>query len=150
VRRGMILFAVLALLLALAGCGGGDGDASLSKQEFTNELKLACNKGKQEREVLVTTISRDYYEKHAGRATPEYQEKNLLKLMDVYAGTTEKIVDIGLPEGNEKKAEEFIHAREEATAKVEASPLGTRDNLEIIFKPAVEKGEALGVGTCDL
>jgi len=137
------------LLLSLAGCGGGD-DSSLSKQEFTNELKLACNKGKQEREVLITNISRDYYEKHAGRATPKYQEKNLLKLMGVYQGTTDRIIDIGLPEGSEKKAEEFIHARQEAAAKVEASPLGTRDNLEIIFKPPTEKGEALGVGACDL
>jgi hypothetical protein len=149
VRRGIVSIAIVALIAALAGCGEGDS-SSLSKQEFTNQLKLACNKGKQERETLVTNISRDYYEHHAGRATPEYQTENLLKLMDVYQGTTKEIADIGLPDGSAKKVEAFLHAREEAAAKVEASPLGTRDNLEIIFKPAVEKGEALGVGSCDL
>ena len=146
---GLILIVVVALVSVLAGCGGSD-DSSLSKQEFTTQLKAACKKGHQDRETLVTNISRDYYEHHAGRATPEYQTENLLKLMDVYQGTTGAIADIGMPEGEEKKVEDFIHAREEAAARVEASPLGTRDNLEIIFKPAVEKSEELGVGACDL
>jgi len=138
------------MLLALAGCGGGDEDSSLSKEEYTTQLELVCNKGSQERETLVTTISKEYYEQREQRANAKYQEENLLKLMDTYQGTTEKIADIGLPEGEEEKAEAFIQAREEAAGKVEASPLGTRDNLEIIFEPANEKSQALGVGNCDL
>ncbi|HSS41587.1 MAG TPA: hypothetical protein VLK37_03450 [Solirubrobacterales bacterium] len=141
---------VLAGLLAFAGCGGGDGPSSLSKAEYTHQLQLVCNKGAQERETLVTNISRDYYEKREQRTNTKYQEENLLKLIDTYQGTTEKISDLGLPEGDEKKAEEFIRAREEAAAKVEASPLGTRDNLQAIFENPNEKSQALGVGNCDL
>jgi hypothetical protein len=140
---------VLIMLMALAGCGGGD-DSSLTKDEYTKQLQVVCNKGSQERETLITDISRDYYEKREQRATPKYQEENLLKLIDTYQGTTDDIRDIGLPEGEEEKAEAFIEAREEAAAKVEASPLGTRDNLQAIFEPANEKSQALGVGNCDL
>jgi hypothetical protein len=147
VRKGAILFAVLATLLA-AGCGGGD-DSSLSKQEYTQKLKLVCNEGQQARQTLIQNISRDYYEHHAQRPTDQYQANNLIKLMNTYQETTEKIADIGLPEGEEKKVEQFIRTREEATAKVKASPLGTRDNIQLIFRGPEEEAESLGVGTCD-
>ncbi|HET8955958.1 MAG TPA: hypothetical protein VFN18_09905 [Solirubrobacterales bacterium] len=139
---------MLIALIAFAGCGGED-DSSLSKQEYTKQLQLVCNKGAQERETLVTSISRDYYTKREQRATPEYQAENLLKLVATYNTTTDNIRDIGLPEGDEDTAEAFIQAREEAAAKVEASPLGTRDNLQAIFDVPAEKAQELGVGTCD-
>ena len=143
----MILFAVLALLLAVAGCGGSDDDSSVSKEEFGQQLKLACNEGLQERETLVRNLTREYYEEREERATPEYQAENLLKVMATYQKTTDKIADIGLPEGEEEKVEGFIKAREEAAAKVEASPIGTRDALESIFKDANEKALALDAKT---
>jgi hypothetical protein len=136
------------MLLALAGCGGGDDQPT--KQEFMAQLKQVCNKGKQARQDYVNNLTREYYEERAERATPEYQAENLRKLMAIIQKTTGEIADIGLPEGQEKEVEDLIRAREEAAAKVEASPLGTRDNLQPILQKSQEKAEALGVGSCDL
>lgn len=146
--KGRTLIAAIAAVLAFAGCGGS-GDSTLSKAEFTQQLKLVCNEGQQARQTLINNISRDYYEHHAQRPTDHYQEQNLLKLMATYQATTNKIADIGLPEGEEKKVERFIQSREEAAAKVEASPLGTRDNLLELFRGPEEEAQALGVGGCD-
>jgi hypothetical protein len=148
VPKGMLVFVVLAALAVLAGCGGG-GDSTLSKEEFTQKLKLVCNEGQQARQTLIQNISRDYYEHHAQAPTDQYQAKNLLKLIGTYQETTEKIADIGLPEGEEEKVEKFLQTREEAAAKVEASPLGVRDNFQTLLQGPEEEAEALGVGTCD-
>jgi hypothetical protein len=148
VPKGTILFVVLAMLLTLSGCGGGD-DSTLSKEEYTQQLKLVCNEGEQARQTLIQNIARDYYENHAQRPTDQYQAKNVLKLINTYQETTAKIADIGLPEGNEEQVEKFIRTREEAAAKIEASPLGTRDNLQTLLERPEEEAEALGVGTCD-
>jgi hypothetical protein len=149
VPRGIILIAIAALLLALGGCGSSD-DSSLSKEEFTKQLKQVCQKGGEERRALIKGIAKEYYEERAERATPEYQAENLRKLMATVQATTDEIAAIGLPEGEEKQVEEFIRTREEAAAKVEASPLGTRDNLEQIVQPIYGQAKKLGVGSCDL
>lgn len=151
VRKGRLGFAILmAMLLVFVGCGGGGEDSSLSKDEYTQQLKLVCNEGLKERATLIRSLSKAYYEKRAQNPTPKYQAENLLKLIAVYQATTQAIADIGLPEGQEKEVEAFIHAREEAAAKVEASPIGTRDAIETIFKDSNEKAVALDAETCVL
>ncbi|HEX6781146.1 MAG TPA: hypothetical protein VF125_03850 [Solirubrobacterales bacterium] len=148
-RKGTLGFVILiAMLLGLAACGSDD--SSLSKEEYNQQLKLVCNEGLKERETLVRELSKDYYENRAQNPTPEYQAENLLKVMAVYQDTTQSIADIGKPEGEEEKVEAFIRAREEAAAKVEASPIGTRDAIETIFKDANEKAAALDAATCVL
>jgi hypothetical protein len=149
VRRGLILVAFLAILMALGGCGGSDS-SSVSQEEFTQQLKLVCNKGLQEREALIKELTQEYYEQREERATPAYQAENLRKMMATYQGTTEKIAEIGMPEGEEAKIEALIKAREEAAARVEASPLGTRDNIEIIFRDADSKAKAFEAPSCAL
>lgn len=146
-RKAIVGLAVAAALLAVVGCGGDD--STVSKEEYDQELELICNKGLQEREELVSTINQEYEEKRSQKATTAYQVENLRKLIAVYQGTTEEIADIGLPEGqDEQKAEEFVEAREEAAAKVDASPLGTRDNLEGVFEKANELAEGFEAKSC--
>ena len=140
---------VVAAALAIAGCGGSDDD-TLSKQEFTQQLKEVCAEGREERRTLLKNLAKEYYEERAVAPTDSYQAKNLLKLMAIVQDTTGEIADIGLPEGDEKKVEDWIRMREEAAAKVEASPLGTRDNIQAIFEETTVGSRALGVGSCDL
>jgi hypothetical protein len=150
VRRGMILFAVMATALAFAGCGGGGGDSTVSKQEFAKELEQVCKNGREARRLLLKELAKEYYEERAHAPTDAYQAGNILKLVDVIKETTAEIAEIGLPEGKEKQVEDWIRVREEAAAKVEASPLGTRDNLQAIFEGSYEASRSLGAGSCDL
>ncbi|HET9196970.1 MAG TPA: hypothetical protein VFN92_01780 [Solirubrobacterales bacterium] len=140
---------LIAMLVGLTACGSDDS-SSLSKEEYTQQLKLVCNEGLKDRETLTRELAKDYYENRAQNPTPEYQAENLVKMIHVYQGTTQSIADIGMPEGEEKKVEEFIREREEAAAKVEASPIGTRDAIETIFKEANEQAAALGAEGCVL
>jgi len=147
----MILLAVLAMMLAFAGCGEGDsGDSTVSKQEFTKELEEVCENGREARRLLLKELSKEYYEERAQAPTDAYQARNILKLVAIIKATTGEIAAIGLPEGDEKKVEDWIRGREQAAAKVEASPLGTRDNLQAIFEGSYTASRALGVGSCDL
>lgn len=122
----------------------------MSKQEFTKQLKEVCENGREARRLLLKNLAKEYYEERAARPTDEYQAGNIRKLMDIVQNTTAEIADIGLPEGEEKKVEDWIRTREEAAGKVEASPLGTRDNLQAIFERSYAGSQALGVGSCDL
>ncbi len=134
--KGIVVAAVVAvLLLAFAGCGGGDGDSTVSKAEYKNQVRLVCNEAEQRLQELISRLKKEY-EASTKVAEARYQAKNLQKLMDLYEETTAELADIGLPEGNEKEAEKLLHSREEAAAKVQASPLGTRDAFPVIFKDA--------------
>jgi hypothetical protein len=146
VRKAIIGLAVAAALLVVPGCGGDD--STVSREEFDQQLELVCNKGLQEREELVSEINQEFEEKREQKADTAYQVENLRKLIAVYQGTTEEIANIGVPEQDGEKAEEFVQAREEAAAKVDASPLGTRDNLEGVFEKANELAEDFEARSC--
>jgi len=146
VRKAIIGLAVAGILLVVPGCG--DGDSSVSKADYDRQLELACNKGLREREETVEQINKDYEENQAQKATTEFQIENLMTLIGLYEETTEEIADIGLPEQKEKEAEELLTAREEATAKINADPLGTRDSLTTIFADANKLAEDLGAKAC--
>jgi hypothetical protein len=151
VRAAIAVFAILGITSFLFGCGGGSSDNSpVTKQEFTEQLQAVCKEGREKRQELLKALSKEYYEERAARPTDSYQAKNLRKLMAILGSTTAKIAAIGLPKGEEKQVEEWIRMREEATAKVEASPLGTRDNLQAIFEGTAARSRALGLGSCDL
>lgn len=147
--KGIAVFgALLISLLVIAGCG--DDSSSLSKREYEQQLELVCNKGIQERAELVTAVTHEFEEQRERKSSPQYEAENLKKLAAVYQGTTEQIDELGLPEQDPKKVEDFIRAREEAAAKVMANPLGARGNLEPIFQEANEMAESLGVKSCSM
>lgn len=145
--KGIAAFAVLvASLLLFAGCGGGS--STISQQEYEQELELACNRGLQEREKVYSQLTQEYDELSEKEATPKVEDENLLKLIDVYAETTEEVDDIDLPEGKEKQAEELVEQREEAAAKIQADPQGTRNSFGAIFKRASDLAESFGAKAC--
>jgi hypothetical protein len=146
VRKAMVGLAVAGALFVAAGCGGDD--STLSREEFDVQLELVCNEGMKDREELVRAITREFEEKREQKPTTQYQVENLRKLIASYKETTDEIAELDLPEQGGKEAEEMLQAREDATAKVEASPLGTRDSLETVFKKANNLAEELEAKSC--
>ena len=144
--KGIFVAGVAAvLLLAFAGCGGGE-DSSVSQAEYKTQVTLVCNGAEQKVQELISQLKQEYQERPE-KAEAQYQAENLLKLIGVYEETTEELADVGVPEGKEKEAEDLIHAREEAAAEVQASPLGTRDAFQVVFRDAndiLKKLEANG------
>lgn len=145
--KGICIAAVvLAMLFAIAGCGGGEGETTVSGSEYKTQVTLVCNQAEQKLQELITRLKNEYQERPE-KAEAQYQAENLLKLIGLYEETTEELADVGVPEGNEKEAEDLIHAREEAAAQVQASPLGTRDAFQVVFRDAndiLKKLEANG------
>jgi hypothetical protein len=146
VRKAITGLAVAGiLLLVISGCGGDD--SPVSKQEYDQKLELACNQGLKEREKFLREVNKKF-EEQGQKASKDFQSENLLGLIAVYQGTTEEIDDIGLPEEDEKKAEELVDTREVAAEKVEADPLGTIEKLPTIFKKTNEVAEDLEAKSC--
>jgi hypothetical protein len=148
VRKATIGLAVLISLLAVAGCGGG-GSSTISEAEYEQELEIVCNKGMKAYEETYIALTEEYEEKGEEEVTSEEQAENLRTLNDVYQETTEEIAEIDLPEGKEKKAEDLVREREEAAAKVEASPLGSRDTFGSIFQKANDLADSFGATSCN-
>lgn len=145
VLKAIVGLAMVGVLLVGAGCGGDD--SSISKQEYDQKLELACNKGLKEREEAFEDVTQEFEEQ--GKTTSqEFQAQGIRKLTAIYEGTTEEIADIGLPEQGEKKAKELVEAREDAAAKVDADPLGARENLIQIFAKANKLAEELEAKSC--
>lgn len=143
----LAVFAAASVLLAvMAGCGGDS--SSLSKAEYEQQLELICNTGLRERGELVSAVNREFEQQREGKSSPQYEAENLTKLATVYEGTTEDINELGLPEQDPEEVEEFIRAREMASAKVLADPLSARGALGPIFEEANELAKSLGVESC--
>lgn len=144
VRKAIVGLAVAAALLA--GCGGDD-DSSISQQEYDQQVELVCNKGLQEREELVSQLGKEF-EEGKQKSNTKSQTENIQKLIAVYQDTTEEIADVGLPENNEKKAEELVEEREKAAEKVEADPLGSLGVTSTTFEKANKVAEDLKAKSC--
>lgn len=147
--KAITVLATAAAVFLVLGCGGGD--SSLSKQEYDQKLELVCNKGLKEREEFIGKLDRKYEQRNPNanaKEKAEEQTENIKNLMAVYKGTTEEIADIGLPEKNEKKAEELVQSREAAVAKVLADPAGALANTTTIFAKNIKIAEELEVASC--
>jgi hypothetical protein len=144
VRKGISgIIVVLIGLLGLAGCGSGS--STLSKAEFDQQLELVCNKGLQEREEFLVKGNEEVAE---GKIKKVGKAEAIRRLFAVYAGTTEKIAEIGLPEKEEQKAEELVQAREAAAKKVNEDPLGAIAKVATIFAKPIKIAEELEVASC--
>lgn len=144
VRKAIIGLVAAAALLA--GCGGGD--SSISKQEYDQQLEVVCNRGVQEREEVTQKMGQEYEEGKKKKKGLEAATEGIRKLITVYEGTTEEIAAIGLPEQDEKKAEELVQAREDAAAEVEADPLASVGINSTTFDKVKKVSDELGAKSC--
>ena len=148
--KGIFIAAVvLAMLFAVVGCGGGGGETTVSASEYKSQVTLVCNQAEQKLQELITRLKNEYQERPE-KAEARYQAENLLKLIGLYEETTEELADVGVPEGGEEEAEDLIHAREESAAEVQASPLGTRDAFQVVFRDANDILKKLEANGCML
>lgn len=149
VHKGIsAIIIVLIGLLGIAGCGGGD--SSLSKAEYKQQAELVCNKGLKDREELLKELTAEYEQRNPKQSKKEEAEEhalNVRKLMAIYGGTTEELADVGLPEQEEKTAEELVKAREDGAAKLESEPSAVAE-FATIFGKATKVSEKLGVASC--
>jgi membrane protein involved in colicin uptake len=150
VHKGIIGIAVVLIgLLGLTGCGGDS--STISKAEYVQQLELVCNEGLQEREEFLVKGTKESAQKKKVDSQAEAEEKkakSIREFIAIYAGTTEEIADVGLPEQAEKKAEELVQAREDAAAKVEADPLRALSEGPKILAKANKIAEDLEVAGC--
>ncbi len=138
---------VLIGLLGITGCGDA---SSISKSDYKQQVELVCNKGLKEREELLKKVTPEYVRRSrnaTAKERVEEQEQNVRKLMTVYQGTTEELVDIGLPDEGEKTAEELVKAREDGASKLKADPRLIGE-FTAIFAKASKSAEDLGVSSC--
>lgn len=132
-------------LLGITGCGGSG--STLSRSEYEQKLELVCNKGLREREEFIQGVTLEYQSQHK-KLTPKGQAENLRNLMAVYQRTTEEIAEIGLPEKDEKKAEELVKAREHAVAKIKADPLSGLSEFSELFAKSYKIAEGFDTKSC--
>lgn len=141
---GLLIAGTLALVVA--GCGGDD-DSSISKQEYDQQIELICNQVLQDREEYTDKIGREQ-EQTRQKTDEKDLEQTIFDLIAIYQRGTAEIADLGLPEEDEKKAEELIKAREEAAARVEADPVGSLRTGNNTFDKANKAAEDLEAKSC--
>jgi hypothetical protein len=135
--------AAVAFALVVSGCGGGGSD-SLTKAEFAKKADEICRRGEAERAEVLKAAGQKFSGK---KVTAADQEQLVLEAIPSYEKSTQKIKELGVPEGGEKEAEALVEAMEEAAENVKADP-GTATTGSIPFKKADEIAEEIGAKGC--
>lgn len=135
--------AAVAFALVASGCGGGGSD-SLTKAEFAKKADEICRRGESERGEVVKAASQKFSGK---KVTAADQEQLILEALPSYEKATQKIKELGTPEGGEKEAEALVKAMEEAAENVKADP-GTATTGNVPFKKADALAEEIGAKGC--
>jgi hypothetical protein len=139
-RTYQILFLVLAALLA--GCGGEDEEA-LTKAQFVKQGDAICaRQSKQKDAELIKGY--ESLEKNAGRQAEAQLIADIA--LPPIAEMTEELADLGLPEGQQDEAEQFISEMETAISEVEEDP--TRALTTEPFDKAKASAKRLGFTAC--
>jgi hypothetical protein len=151
VHKGISAIVVFVGLLGIVGCGGGSSSpSSVSQAEYEQQAELICNEGLQQREEVFKEVSAEYERRDrsaSAKETAEEQAQNVRKLMAAYDVTTEELTDVGLPEQDEKKAEELLREREKGSAQIEADPQKMSEFIAI-FAKAGKIAQGLEVASC--
>lgn len=137
---------VTLALIVLAGCGSGGEDSSLTKDEFVKQGNIICQKAAAKAEEARAVLTKPYHGPESQRA---HAEKLILVILKPYEEATEKLDELGTPEGAEKQAEEIVATREEATERVHANPQSALTN-SAPFQKINELAKQYGLDRCTI
>lgn len=135
-RKGTIaaaLTALAALSLIIVGCGGGDDStASLTKAQYIKQANAICKKGEEERAALLQSAT-----ENVNREFTDAEKEKVVMTVFVppYRKTIKELKALGLPEGDEEKAEAIVKAMEESAKKIEAEPLKGLEDISQFEEP---------------
>lgn len=142
---GLIVgIAAVAFALVVSGCGGG-GSSSLSKTEYAKKANEICVRSESERQEVVAAASKKLTP--GKKVTSAQQEQIVLEVVPTYEKMTSEIDELGAPEGEEKQAEAWVEAMEEAAESVKGDP-GTAITGNAPFQKPDELAEELGAKRC--
>lgn len=145
-KRGGLAFILLAAVLAvvLGGCGSdSDTTGSLPKAEYMKQAEVVCQSYESEREEVLGKG----LEEVGTNPKPAQKEELLLNVLATYENMTEQLRDLGVPEGQEQKAEAMLEAMDEAVEKAKANPESAFTS-DLPFREANKQVQALGLDNC--
>jgi len=132
----------------IGGCGGSDSE-TVTKAEFTKQANTICEKGDKERKAKFKAVNVPKPEGSGGWTEPEMEKV----VNDVFVGPYNEMIDelkdIGLPEGEEEKAEAIFEAMEDGVEKVENDPIAALGGTEL-FKEVNKLSIEYGLTGCVL
>ena len=145
------MIGVLALGLLAAGCGssGEDEPEPIAKKTFVKKVNALCYDVSYRRlgpslgEVAEKTVKSDEQEKKKIEA--EYVSDSMVPIVQT---EIDEIRDLGLPRGEEKKAEAYLDEVQEFVDKAEEEPEAYPSKLSLT--PASYKADKLGIHECPI
>lgn len=120
-----ILLAVGGALLVVAGCGnGGSGaTATISKTEFDKQMESLCERSEEEKFKKIGVAAHEgMWPRHREPTKEELEAITTAVVVPVFSHMTEKMREMPLPKGGERKAEAMIAAFERDVGKMEKEP----------------------------
>jgi len=142
------LAVILAAALLVGGCGGS-GTETVTKAQFTKQANAICEKGDKERKAKFKAVNVPKPEGSGGWTNPEMEKVVLDIFVGPYNEMIDELKDVGLPEGEEEKAEAIFEAMEDGVEKVENDPIAALSGTEL-FKEANKLNIEYGLTGCVL
>ncbi len=142
------LLAALALAAVAAGCGGGSDSSSsgLSKAAFVKQADAIC----KSKEAASNKEIEAFVKEEGIKGEPsEAQQVELVEkfVLPSVGEQSEAISELGLPEGEEEKAEELVSTLEENLEEAEDEPEGIVKGKNP-FGPATKMASEFGMKDC--
>jgi hypothetical protein len=146
-----ICLGTAVLAMVAIGCGGGDSTggttATMSKHQFLKKANLACEEAINEQ----TAAFQRLVSKAESEASPngaQVRDEAADRMLAIASSLIDKLEALGLPEGEEDKAEALLAEYREGLSRAEAKPASFFTGKA--FGKADDAAEAYGLTRCGL
>lgn len=166
--KSLLLFAAIAVVLAIAGCGGGGDSGSsestasgaettssgkpvqsgdLSKDEFVKQADAICEEGKKQSLEKMSA----YMQQHgaSGEPTPELVVEAVKAVfIPEVQSQIDEIRALGAPQGDEAKIEAFLDAMEAGAKEAGEATVSSSTQFGHSFKHSADLAREYGLDGC--